>query len=82
VAVQCARREVRVAAVCPGPIDRRILGPFLTDPVVKSRFSDEIPIGRMGVPADVVNLCLYLASDESSFVTGSWIVIDGGITSF
>jgi NAD(P)-dependent dehydrogenase (short-subunit alcohol dehydrogenase family) len=49
---------------------------------VKRRFSKEVPIGRMGVPADVVNLCLYLASDESSFVTGSLIVIDGGITSF
>lgn len=82
LAVQFAKHKVRVNAVCPGPIDTPILDPFLTDPVVKSRFSDEIPIGRMGVPADVVNLCLYLASDESSFVTGSWIVIDGGITSF
>lgn len=82
LAAQFARKKVRVNAVCPGPIDTPILDPFLDDPGVKSRFSEEIPIGRMGVPADVVNLCLYLASDEASFVTGSWIVIDGGITTF
>ncbi|MGQ0570651.1 MAG: SDR family NAD(P)-dependent oxidoreductase [Armatimonadota bacterium] len=80
LAVQFARHRVRVNAVCPGPIETPILEPFFTDPEVKRRFSARVPIGRMGVPADVVNLCLYLASDESSFMTGSIIVIDGGIT--
>lgn len=82
LAVQFAKHKVRVNAVCPGPIDTPILDPFLGDPEVKHRFSEGVPIGRMGVPADVVNLALYLASDESSFVTGALIVIDGGITSF
>lgn len=80
LAVQFARHRVRVNAVCPGPIETPILDPFFADPEVKRRFSARVPIGRMGVPDDVVNLCLYLASDESSFVTGSVIVIDGGIT--
>lgn len=80
LAVQFARDKVRVNAVCPGPIDTPILDPYFEDPDVKQRFFQRMPIGRIGVPDDVVNLCLYLASDESSFVTGSVIVIDGGIT--
>lgn len=80
LAVQFARHRVRVNAVCPGPIETPILDPFFTDPEVKRRFSARVPIGRMGAPVDVVNLCLYLASDESAFMTGSIIVIDGGIT--
>ncbi len=81
LAVQFARHKVRVNAVCPGPIETPILKPFFADAEIRRRFSQRIPIGRMGVPDDVVNLCLYLASDESSFLTGSVIVIDGGITS-
>jgi len=80
LAVQFAEHKVRVNAVCPGPIDTPILDPYFVDPKVRRRFSERVPIGRMGVPDDVVNLCLYLASDESSFLTGSVIVIDGGIT--
>ena len=80
LAVQFARDRIRVNAVCPGPIQTPILDPFFTDPDVKQRFAARIPIGRMGVPDDVVNLCLYLASDESTFVTGSILMIDGGIT--
>jgi len=81
LAVQFARHKVRVNAVCPGPIDTPILDPYFEDAEVKRRFHERIPIGRIGTPDDVVNLCLYLASDESSFVTGSVIVIDGGVTS-
>jgi NAD(P)-dependent dehydrogenase (short-subunit alcohol dehydrogenase family) len=80
LAVQFARHRVRVNAVCPGPIQTPILDPFFTDPDVKQRFAARIPIGRMGLPDDVVNLCLYLASDESTFVTGAILMIDGGIT--
>jgi NAD(P)-dependent dehydrogenase (short-subunit alcohol dehydrogenase family) len=81
LAIQFARERVRVNAVCPGPIDTPILAPYFADPELKQRFFQRAPIGRIGVPDDVVNLCLYLASDESSFVTGSVIVIDGGVTS-
>ena len=81
LAVQFARQKVRVNAVCPGPIETPILAPYFVDPELKQRFFQRAPIGRIGAPDDVVNLCLYLASDESSFVTGSVIVIDGGVTS-
>jgi NAD(P)-dependent dehydrogenase (short-subunit alcohol dehydrogenase family) len=80
LAVQFARQKVRVNAVCPGPIETPILDPYFEDPDVRQRFFQRTPIGRIGVPDDVVNLCLYLASDESTFVTGSVIVIDGGTT--
>jgi NAD(P)-dependent dehydrogenase (short-subunit alcohol dehydrogenase family) len=80
LAVQFARQKVRVNAVCPGPIETPILDPYFEDPEVRQRFFQRTPIGRIGLPDDVVNLCLYLASDESSFVTGSVIVIDGGTT--
>ena len=81
LAIQFARQKVRVNAVCPGPIDTPILAPYFADPELKQRFHQRAPIGRIGVPDDVVNLCLYLASDESTWVTGSVIVIDGGVTS-
>lgn len=81
MAIQFAHQRVRVNAVCPGPIDTPILDPYFADPELKRRFHQRAPIGRIGVPDDVVNLCLYLASDESSWVTGSVIVIDGGVTS-
>jgi NAD(P)-dependent dehydrogenase (short-subunit alcohol dehydrogenase family) len=80
LAVQFARHRIRVNAVCPGPISTPILDPFFADPEVKRQFAARVPIGRMGEPDDVVNLCVYLASDESSFMTGSVLVIDGGIT--
>jgi NAD(P)-dependent dehydrogenase (short-subunit alcohol dehydrogenase family) len=81
LAVQFARHKVRVNAVCPGPIETPILDPYFGDAEVKQRFLQRMPIGRIGVPDDVVTLCVYLASDESSFMTGSVIVIDGGVTS-
>lgn len=80
LAVQFARYRIRVNVVCPGPIQTPILDPFFGDEDVKRRFAERIPIGRMGEPEDVVSLCVYLASDESSFMTGSVLVLDGGIT--
>jgi NAD(P)-dependent dehydrogenase (short-subunit alcohol dehydrogenase family) len=80
LAVQFARHRIRINAVCPGPISTPILDPFFVDPEVKRQFAARVPIGRMGEPDDVVSLCVYLASDESSFMTGSVLVIDGGIT--
>jgi NAD(P)-dependent dehydrogenase (short-subunit alcohol dehydrogenase family) len=52
----------------------------MTDPEVRDRFNAKVPIGRIGQPADVASLVLFLASEESSWITGSAMVIDGGIT--
>jgi NAD(P)-dependent dehydrogenase (short-subunit alcohol dehydrogenase family) len=80
IAVDYAKFQVRANAICPGPIDTPILDPFMTDAFIKNRFSKGVPLGRMGTPDDIANLVLFLASDESSWMTGSIITIDGGIT--
>jgi NAD(P)-dependent dehydrogenase (short-subunit alcohol dehydrogenase family) len=80
VAISYAARGIRCNAMCPGPIETPILAPFFAQPGVRQRFEGRIPLGRLGQPDDVANLALFLASDESSFITGALIVIDGGIT--
>jgi NAD(P)-dependent dehydrogenase (short-subunit alcohol dehydrogenase family) len=80
VAVSYAGDGIRCNAMCPGPIETPILAPFFAEPGVRERFESRIPLGRMGTPEDVARLALFLASDESSFMTGALIVIDGGIT--
>ena len=80
VAVSYAGDGIRCNAMCPGPIETPILAPFFAEPGVRERFEKRIPVGRMGTPEDVARLALFLASDESSFITGALIVIDGGIT--
>ena len=81
VATDYAKHKVRVNAICPGPIHTPTLDPFFADPEVERRFKERIPLGRMGTTEDVVNLTLFLASDEAAWITGSIITIDGGITS-
>lgn len=80
VAVSYAGEGIRCNAVCPGPILTPILEPFFAEPGVRERFESKIPLGRMGQPEDVAQLALFLASEQSSFITGALIVIDGGIT--
>ena len=63
-----------------GPIETPILALFFDQPGVRERFEARIPLGRLGAPEDVARLALFLAGDESSFITGALIVIDGGIT--
>ena len=69
--------DIRVNAVLPGAI----LTPLWHDvtPKEKRRFGDMVPAKRVGTPEDVANAVLYLASDEASFVTGTTLVVDGGL---
>ena len=80
LAADYARYQVRANAICPGPIRMPILDPYMTDAEAERRFRERVPLGRMGTVEDVVNLTLFLASDESSWMTGSIITIDGGVT--
>ncbi len=80
IAVEFARRGIRANALCPGPVETPLLAELMSDPVRRQRRLVHIPIGRLARAEEIANAALFLASDESSFVTGSALVVDGGIT--
>ena len=75
-----ARENIRVNALCPGPLRTELLMKYLDTEEKKQRRLVHIPMGRFGEADEIANAALYLASDESSFVTGSTFLVDGGIT--
>jgi NAD(P)-dependent dehydrogenase (short-subunit alcohol dehydrogenase family) len=80
IAVEYARQGIRANSICPGPIETPLLTELLSDPARRQRRLVHIPIGRFGRPEEIARAALFLASDEASFVTGSALVVDGGIT--
>ena len=81
VAVEYARQGIRANALCPGPVNTPLLAEFLAAPEARARRFVHIPIGRLAEAAEIARAALFLASDESSYVTGSTFLVDGGITS-
>ncbi len=79
-AVQYAREGIRCNSVHPGPIATDMIQDSLNDPAAMAERMQRLPMGRIGKPEEVAYGVIYLASDESSFVTGSELVIDGGTT--
>lgn len=79
-AMQHAREQIRCNSVHPGPIDTEMMRDVLSDTARRAERLARIPLGRAGTMDDVAYGVLYLASDESAFVTGSELVIDGGAT--
>jgi NAD(P)-dependent dehydrogenase (short-subunit alcohol dehydrogenase family) len=80
LAVEYARRGIRANSICPGPVETPLLAELLADPARRQRRLVHIPIGRFGRPEEIARAALFLASDDASFVTGSALVVDGGIT--
>jgi len=80
LAVIHAREKIRVNALCPGPLRTELLMNFLNTPEKKQRRLVHIPIGRFGEAAEMAKADLFLASDDSSYLTGADFVVDGGIT--
>ncbi len=80
IAVVYARQGIRVNALCPGPVMTPMLAKFLSDDARRQRRLVHIPMGRFGEPIEIANGALFLASDESSWMTGQSLLIDGGIT--
>lgn len=76
-----ARENIRVNALCPGPLRTELLMKYLDTDAKKQRRLVHIPMGRFGEAQEIAYAALFLASDESSFVTGSNFLVDGGITS-
>ena len=80
LAVIHAREGIRVNALCPGPLRTELLMKFLDTEEKKQRRLVHIPMGRFGEATEMADAALFLASDESSFTTGTEFVVDGGIT--
>jgi NAD(P)-dependent dehydrogenase (short-subunit alcohol dehydrogenase family) len=79
--VQFAREGIRVNALCPGPVDTPLLRElFAKDPERAARRLVHIPMGRFAEAQEIANAVLFLASDESSFITASTFLVDGGIS--
>jgi NAD(P)-dependent dehydrogenase (short-subunit alcohol dehydrogenase family) len=90
VALELAERGIRVNSICPGGIATAIFAPVAgevtaevierTPEIVAPWLAAGMPVGRAGFPADIANAAVWLASSESSFVTGHALVVDGGLT--
>jgi NAD(P)-dependent dehydrogenase (short-subunit alcohol dehydrogenase family) len=79
-ALELATDNIRCNSVHPGVIETPITAELRGDPDARARAIEAHPLGRFGQPAEVARGCLYLACEDSSFVTGSELVIDGGRT--
>jgi NAD(P)-dependent dehydrogenase (short-subunit alcohol dehydrogenase family) len=81
LAVQFARQGVRVNALCPGPVETPLLlSIFGDDPAAFERRRVHLPMGRLAKPREIAQGALFLAGDESSYVTGATFLVDGGLT--
>ena len=79
--MQSARQGVRVNALCPGPVNTPMLAElFAADPERAARRLIHVPMGRFAEPEEIANAVLFLASDESSFITANTFLVDGGIS--
>jgi NAD(P)-dependent dehydrogenase (short-subunit alcohol dehydrogenase family) len=80
LALEWAADGVNVNALCPGPFLTEINTPLLNDPVAAAAMMAKVPLGRWGDPAEIGPVVVFLASEASSFITGSTLFIDGGYT--
>src|SRR5216683_3266908 len=81
LAVQFARRGVRVNALCPGPVETPLLMRLFSEtPGAYERRRVHLPMGRLAKAREIANAALFLASDESSYVNGATFMVDGGLT--
>jgi len=80
IAVEYGPQGIRSNAVCPGMIETEMTEELRSDQALMQEFLKGYPLGRFGKPEEVAQACLFLASDESSFITGTTLPIDGGYT--
>jgi NAD(P)-dependent dehydrogenase (short-subunit alcohol dehydrogenase family) len=80
LAVQYGPRGVRANAICPGPVETPMLRQLWTSEEERNKRLRRIPLARFGAAEDIVNAGVFLASDESSWITGNTFMVDGGVT--
>ena len=80
LAIEWADHGIRVNAIAPGSTETATRKEALNDPARREFFLNRIPLKRFGRPSEVADMCVYLLSDESAFVTGAEFAIDGGLT--
>jgi len=80
LAVEYARQGIRANTLCPGPIETPLMEQLMSDPAWAARRLVHIPMGRPGQAQEIARAALFLASDDSSFMTGAALVVDGGIS--
>jgi NAD(P)-dependent dehydrogenase (short-subunit alcohol dehydrogenase family) len=79
LAIQFARDRIRCNVIHPGIVDTPLQAPYLTE-AIRKEFETGIPLGRIAQPREIAAVALFLASDESSYMTGAELVVDGGFT--
>lgn len=79
LAVSLATHGIRVNAIAPGPVETAMAAQALTDAAYSERMLGRILLGRLGTPDEIAKSALFLASDDSSWITGSCLTVDGGV---
>tara|TARA_B100001175_G_scaffold260978_1_gene230048 strand:+ start:1394 stop:2149 length:756 start_codon:yes stop_codon:yes gene_type:complete len=80
-AIQFASNKIRSNIILPGPIDTGMQIRWKKNPKAKKNLEKFIPLNKIGKPQDISNACMFLLSDEASYITGTELIVDGGITS-
>jgi NAD(P)-dependent dehydrogenase (short-subunit alcohol dehydrogenase family) len=79
IAIQFARDGIRSNCILPGPVDSPMQDRWRDNPAQKAAVAAAVPLGRIGLPQDIANACLFLLSDKASYITGTELIVDGGL---
>ena len=79
ISIQFASKNIRSNSILPGPIETPMQERWKKNPESKKNLSNVIPLRRVGKPSDIANSTMFLLSDESSFITGTELIVDGGL---
>ena len=80
ISIQYAKYKIRSNSILPGPIDTPMQKRWKINPLAKKNLSKNIPLQRIGLPKDIANASIFLLSDQSEFITGIELIVDGGLT--